>query len=76
MTEMTTREVPPDQPGERPHARRSGKGGLLQQAILCPPLQQGGEGGFPPFPEARFSALLWNRFTLGYPKESPAEAGF
>jgi hypothetical protein len=50
--------------------------GLIQQAVLCPPLQQGGEGDSLLFLKRASARLPGNRFTPGSSKESPAEAGF
>jgi hypothetical protein len=50
--------------------------GLLQQAVLCPLLQQGGEWDSVLLLKRASARLSGNRFTPGPPKESPAEAGF
>jgi hypothetical protein len=65
--EVTNREIPS---GVSPEV------GLLQQAVLCPLLQQGGRWNSPHFRKRASAWLPGNRFTPGPPKGSPAEAGF
>jgi len=66
-TAIINREIPSD---------LSGDVGLLQQAVLCPLLQQGGRRDFLLLLKRASARLPGNRFAPGPPKKSPAEAGF